>query len=489
MITLGSCGNAPTGESIQERTSVAQFPEGFLWGAGTAAYQIEGAWDQDGKGESIWDCFSHRAGTIFDEHTGDIACDHYHRWQEDLRLISELGLSAYRFSISWPRILPDGRGSPNTVGLTFYERLVDSLLAAGIEPFITLYHWDLPQALQDRGGWATRETVDAYLEFVDVVTRRLGDRVARWTTINEPWVAAHLGYYTGEHAPGERDLVASLRAGHHLLLAHGRAVPVIRSNARSGEVGIALNLAPQTPASPSPADLEAALLVDGEINRWYLDPLAGRGYPRDVIERHRWMLDHVTAGDLDDIAVPIDFLGVNYYTRGVVRSTSVPESSNQEPTVLTSPERTAMGWEVHPEGLTRMLVRLNDEYSFTAYYIMENGAAFEDQLLPSGRVDDPKRIQYLQGHFAAAADAIEAGVPLLGYFVWSLFDNFEWAHGYSKRFGLIYVDFSDQRRIVKSSGHWYRDVITRGGVDQAAGSWSNSSLLSGRLPRTPGGSE
>jgi beta-glucosidase len=440
------------------------FPEGFIWGAATAAYQIEGAWNEDGKGESIWDRFSHTPGTIAHGDRGDVACDHYHRWREDVALMKEVGLQAYRFSISWPRLLPEGRGRLNAAGLDFYSRLVDGLLEAAIEPFITLYHWDLPQALQDQGGWPARATAEAFVEYADLVTRRLGDRVEHWITLNEPFVSAMVGYLEGRHAPGHSDLDEALAAAHHLLLSHGWAIPVIRRNSPGAQVGIALNLSGQTPASPSAADRAAAWQRDGVVNRWFLDPLSARGYPADIVQHHGNLMEFVQAGDLEAIAAPLDFLGVNYYARGVVRSSVVTGAENAPRTVFPNPERTEMGWEVYPEGLYELLGRLHFDYRFPALYVTENGAAYPDRIGPDGQVDDPLRVAFLEEHLAAAARAIGAGVPLRGYFVWSLMDNFEWAHGYSKRFGLIYVDYPTQRRVLKTSAHWYRRVIAANAV-------------------------
>jgi len=440
------------------------FPKGFIWGVATAAYQIEGAWNEDGKGESIWDRFSHTPGKIADGDTGDVACDHYHHWREDVALMKELGLHAYRFSVSWPRLLPEGRGRVNAAGLDFYSRLVDALLEATIEPFITLYHWDLPQALQDQGGWPARDTAEAFVEYADLVTCRLGDRVKHWITFNEPFVSAFVGYLEGRHAPGHSDLDEALAAAHHLLLAHGWAVPVIRRNSPGAQGGITLNLSGQTPASPSVADRAAAWLRDGVINRWFLDPLSARGYPADIVQHYGNPMDFVQAGDLEAIAVPLDFLGVNYYTRGVVRSSVVTEAENAPRTVFPNPDRTEMGWEVYPEGLYEILGRVHFDCRFPALYVTENGAAYPDQIGPDGQVDDPLRAAFLKEHLEAAARAIEAGVPLHGYFAWSLMDNFEWAHGYSKRFGLIYVDYQTQRRILKTSAHWYSQVIAANAV-------------------------
>lgn len=435
------------------------FPKNFILGAATAAYQIEGAWQADGKGESIWDRFSHTPGKVEQGDTGDIACDHYHRWAEDVALMKDLGLKAYRFSISWPRILPAGRGKVNPAGIAFYSRLVDALLEAGIEPFVTLYHWDLPQVLQEAGGWPARMIVEAFAEYAHAVTQPLGDRVKNWITLNELQVVAFIGYEEGRHAPGHKSLYETLAASHHLLLAHSQAVPVIRANCPDGRVGIVLNLTPQVPASPSMPDRKAAWRADGQINRWYLDPLAGRGYPHDMVKDYGIDLDFVQPGDLKQISTPVDFLGINNYTRDILRAKSVSPQENAPVTVFRSSEITEMGWEVHPQGLYTMLGRLHFEYGFPAIYVTENGAAFRDQLSPDGKVDDPERCAYLAGHLAMVNKAIQAGVPVQGYFVWSLLDNFEWAHGYSKRFGIVYIDYPTQRRIPKTSAHWYRSLI------------------------------
>jgi beta-glucosidase len=441
-----------------------EFPERFVWGAATSSYQIEGAWQEDGKGESIWDRFSHTPGSVRDGDTGDVTCDHYHLWREDIALMKEIGLQAYRFSMAWPRLLPEGIGRANQPGLDFYDRLVDGLLEAGIEPFVTLYHWDLPQALQDQGGWPARATAEAFVAYADLASRTLGDRVSQWITLNEPFVSAIVGYLEGRHAPGHSDLDEALAAAHHLLLAHGWAVPVIRRNSPGARVGIVLNLHPQTPASSGAADRAAAWQQDGIINRWFLDPLAARGYPADIVAHYGRPMDSVQAGDVEAIAAPLDFLGVNYYTRGIARSSVVPEAENAPRTVFPRSEQTEMGWEVYPEGLYQILGRVHFDYRFPSIYVTENGAAYLDRIGPEGQVEDPPRVAYLKAHFAEAARAIAAGVPLRGYFVWSLMDNFEWAHGYSKRFGLIHVDYATQQRILKTSARWYRRVIAANGV-------------------------
>jgi beta-glucosidase len=442
----------------------SQFPKGFVWGAATAAYQIEGAWNEDGKGESIWDRFSHTPGHIENGDTGDVACDHYHRWREDIELMKAIGLRAYRFSISWPRVIPDGRGRVNQAGLDFYRHLAEGLLEAGIVPYATLYHWDLPMALQDRGGWPARETVEAFVEYAEVVCGGLDGLVKSWITLNEPRVSAEVGYLDGRHAPGHTNLDETLAAAHHLLLAHGRAVPVIRRHCPDARVGITLDLHPCVPASASEADRRSADLQQAIKSRWYLDPLAGLGYPAEAVEDHSRPMDFVRPGDMEAITAPIDFLGVNYYTREIVRSGAIPENENLPQTVFAADNPTAMGWEVYPQGLQSVLEWLNAVYPFPAYIVTENGAAFDDIVTDDGGVDDPRRVAYIRDHLLAAASAIAGGVPLQGYFVWSLLDNFEWSFGYSKRFGLVRVDFGTQKRTPKASAAWYRDVIAANGL-------------------------
>jgi beta-glucosidase len=443
------------------------FPADFLWGTATSAYQIEGAPHEDGRAPSIWDVFTRSPGAIEDHSTGDVACDHYHRWHEDLDLLQELGVDAYRFSIAWPRILPDGDGPVNEAGLEFYDALVDSLLDAGIKPVATLYHWDLPQALQDQGGWPNRSTAEAFATYADVVSRRLGDRVTHWITHNEPWVAAYLGHYHGIHAPGITDLSAATQAAHHLLLSHGLAVPALRANAPDAEIGITLNLSPVRPANSSSASAEAVRRQDGFVNRWFLDPLYGRGYPRDTMSLFGEDAPAVRPEDLDRIARPIDFLGVNYYRPTYVRA----DPDDQLGVETLSPDAlarrgftiTEMGWPVDPSGLQDLLHRLSADYAPPSIYITENGAAFPDQRSGT-RIADEERVNFFHGHLRAVHAALDNGVPLDGYFAWSLLDNFEWERGYTKRFGLVYVDYDNQERFPKASYYWYRSVIERNAI-------------------------
>lgn len=441
-----------------------KMPDKFLWGAATASYQIEGAAREDGRGESIWDRFCRTPGKVLNADNGDVACDHYHRTAEDVDLMKHLGLMAYRFSISWPRIQPTGSGAVNAAGLDFYDRLVDALLAENIVPFVTLYHWDLPQTLQDRGGWANREIVEQFRAYADIVSRRLGDRVRHWITHNEPWCAAYLGYYNGAHAPGIQDLESTLRAAHHLLLSHGRAVPVLRANSAPGaEVGITLNADCKDPASDSDADRRAAERADAIGNRWFLDPLFLGRYP-DVLLGNRYDLVPVQPGDLEEIGVPLDFLGVNNYSRAVIRAGAAMDGSDDSVVSPPASQYTAMGWEVAPDAFRRLLVRLQRDYNPAALYVTENGAAFDDRLESDGEVRDIDRRNYVRAYLAAARQAVAEGVRLRGYFYWSLLDNFEWAYGYSKRFGITYVDYATQKRTIKQSGHWYARVIKANGA-------------------------
>jgi len=443
--------------------TVRRFPPGFTWGVATSSFQIEGATHADGRGESIWDRYCATPGKIEDGTDGTVACDHYRRWPEDVALMAGLGVNAYRFSVAWPRVLPSGVGAVNGAGLDFYDRLVDGLLAKGITPWVTLYHWDLPQPLEERGGWASRDVVPAFEAYADAVTRRLGDRVNHWITHNEPWCAAVLGYARGEHAPGHKDWSLALKAAHHLLLSHGTTIPIIRANAKGAKAGIVLNPVPGVAASDSAVDRDALRRFDGEFNRWWLDPLHGRGYPEDIVADHRaaghWS-DFVRPGDLEAIAAPTDFLGINYYSRGIIRA-DVPEAHN-EPRLIPAPgpERcTDMGWEVYPDGLRMLLGRLHRDYGTASLVVTENGAAYAHGPDATGEVDDEPRRVYLEGHLGACLDALAEGAPLDGYFAWSMLDNFEWAFGYEKRFGLVHVDYDTQKRTVKRSGRWFADVV------------------------------
>ena len=434
------------------------FPSDFLWGAATASYQIEGAWNADGKGESIWDRFSHTAGKIEDGSSGDVACDHYHRYPEDIALMRQLGLKAYRFSTSWPRVLPAGQGRVNPAGLDFYDRLVDRLLGANIQPFLTLYHWDLPQALQDGGGWLNRATCYAFADYAALLVKRLGDRVRFWTTFNEPAVVMYLGYGMGIHAPGLEDFTTVYQAGHHLLLAHGLAVQAMRAINPTIQAGIVLNHWIADPPSDDPADVAAAELAWQFQETFFPDALFKAHYPQYLYDGDGKALAAVQPGDLALIAQQLDFLGVNSYSRHVIgaqgRVHPVPGS-----------EYTEMDWEVCAPALRRLLNKLNHEYKLPPLYITENGAAFKDVVSPDGKVHDERRLEYLRQHFIQARLAMQDGVDLRGYFVWSLLDNFEWAYGYAKRFGIVHVDYATQARTIKDSGAWYSRVIADNAVD------------------------
>jgi beta-glucosidase len=441
--------------------SLSSLPSDFVWGVATSAYQIEGAHDVDGRLPSIWDTFCRQAGAIDNGDTGDTACDHYNRWREDVGLISEIGADAYRFSIAWPRVIPTGTGAINRKGLDFYSALVDDLLANGITPFVTLYHWDLPQALQNRGGWPSRDTAYAFADYATAVVEALGDRVINWTTLNEPLCSAWLGHLSGSMAPGIKDITKAVPASFHLHLAHGLGVQAIKAAAAlPPEVSIVVNLSPAVPATDRPADLAAAARSDGHTNRWWLDPIFGRGYPQDMVDVYG-VEPPVRGDDLDVIASPIDWLGVNYYFREVV--TDNPEGPGPRVTTVRVPGavETAMPWEVYPQGLQDILVRVNEDYGPQRIYVTENGSAWDDEAGPDGSVNDLARTDYVRTHLQACAGAIARGVPVAGYFAWSLLDNFEWAYGYDKRFGLIRVDYETQERTVKTSGRFYSDVIAR----------------------------
>lgn len=435
------------------------FPTNFTWGAATAAYQIEGAWNEDGKGESIWDRFSHTPGKIFDVSTGDVACDHYHRWPADIALMRRLGIKAYRFSVSWPRILPEGHGRVNQAGLDFYDRLVDALLGANIEPFITLHHWDYPQPLFEKGGWTNRDNLPYFADFSAVVAKRLGDRIRRWTTFNEPNIISLCGYITGEHAPGVKgDLRTALLVTHNLMLAHGQAVQALRAINPKLELGIVISEWGVEPASDDPADVEAARHTWYSRETGFLHPLFNGYYHPEYIDAAGELMPEVRPGDMALISQKLDFLGLNSYSRSVVgaRGPVAP---------IPGSEYTSMGWEVCAPALRRLLNLLNRDYKLPPVYITENGAAFEDVLTPDGKIHDERRLDYLRQHFTQVRLAMQDGVDVRGYFVWSLMDNYEWHFGKSKRFGLIHVDYDTLQRTMKDSGEWFSQVIATNSVD------------------------
>jgi beta-glucosidase len=440
------------------------FPRSVRLGAATAAFQIEGATGADGRGESIWDRFCATPGAVANGDTGDPACDHYRRWEADLDLMAELGLESYRFSIAWPRVQPTGRGPANAAGLGFYRRLTEGLLERGIEPIATLYHWDLPQALQDAGGWGERDTAQRFAEYAELVAAELGDSVSQWITHNEPWVVAFLGHAYGTKAPGIRHWPTALRSSHHLLLSHGLALQALRAQlGELAQVGIALNQYPFHPAGPGDADRDAARRMDGHLNRWFLDPVLRGSYPADMVGLYEGLYgppESIRDGDLALIHAPIDFLGVNYYNPQRIAAAPgvLPLQAVQ---VDPLPPTTAMGWEVNPDGLYEVLTRVRRDYGALPVYITENGAAFDDPPATNGHVEDPERTAYLQGHLAAVARAVADGVDVRRYCLWSLLDNFEWEAGYDKRFGIVHVDFTTQARILKRSALWYRDFIAR----------------------------
>ena len=446
--------------TFQPTPATGPFPAGFLWGAATAAYQIEGAATEGGRGPSIWDTFCATPGRVYRGDTGEIACDHYHRWPEDL------GLGAYPLSLSRSRLQPTGRGPLNPVAVGFYRELLQGLHDRGVRPFVTLYHWDMPQALEDEGGWPARDTALRFGEYAGLVAAALGDLAADWITINEAWVAAFLGYGTGEHAPGRTDRVAALRAAHHLNLAHGLAVQALRA-AGPSRVGTTVLVADVAAASDRDEDVAAARRVDGEANRLFLDPLFRGGYPADMLEHYAPTggFEVVRDGDLATIAAPMDHLGVNHYHHQVVAADPGDQQLGARRLPAEEPT-TSFGWGITPDALRRVLVRVATDYTDLPLYITENGACFDDYVDPEGRVNDVERVDYLAGYFAAAAKAIAEGVDLRGYFVWSLLDNFEWAEGYSKRFGLVFVEYGSQRRIPKASAHWLRERLGAGAVTE-----------------------
>ena len=455
------------------------FPDGFVWGAGTSSYQVEGAVHEDGRGPSIWDLFAHTAGNVANDEHADVTADHYHRWREDVDILAELGLGAYRFSLAWPRIQPDGRGAANPTGLAFYDRLVDALLERGIQPCPTLYHWDLPQALDESGGWLRRETVDRFGEYAELCFRALGDRVRTWFTVNEPWVASTLGYRLGIHAPGHRDLRESIVASHHLLLAHGVAVSRYRasgggavggSDGPRGRIGIVLSMAPTYPGTASESDANAAHGSDGYTNRWYLDPVLTGRYPGDMLElwgRLAGPLEFIQPDDAAAIGAPSDFLGINYYARRVI-GTGRSDDGLPWRVLPADPAvpRTDTGWEITPDALFDLLLRLRADYGDVPILITENGGVFLDQPNPEGRTFDAGRTAFIRDHLVAIHRAIESGVRVAGYFAWSLLDNFEWAEGFRSRFGLVHVDYPTGRRLIKDSGRAYAAMAAANAVEE-----------------------
>jgi beta-glucosidase len=466
------------------------FPDGFVWGVGTSSYQVEGGVHEEGRGESIWDRFSHTPGRVANGDNGDVTSDQFHRWREDVELMASLGVRAYRFSLAWPRIQPDGRGPLNEPGFAYYDRLIDALLERGIEPCPTLYHWDLPQPLEDEGGWLARATVERFGEFAAHCFRRFGDRVRTWFTINEPWVAATLGYRLGIHAPGHRDLGEAVTASHHFLLGHGAAVEAFRASGRDGRIGIVLSMSPTEPASDSDEDRAAAVGSDGYTNRWFLDPVLHGRYPEDMLELFERLTGPLRAIHPDDagrIGTPSDLLGVNYYARRVI---SAGTADGGLPWTVRRPSPdvpwTDTGWEITPTRLTDLLVDLTRDVGDLPILITENGAVFFDAPRPDGRTTDGGRIAFIRSHLAAVHRAIELGAPVAGYFYWSLLDNFEWAEGFRSRFGLVHVDYPTGRRLVKDSGHAYATIIAANGFDATDDELGGRLIEPSERPAGPG---
>ncbi|TDC66311.1 GH1 family beta-glucosidase [Streptomyces hainanensis] len=465
-----------------ETAGALSFPSDFLWGSATAAYQIEGAAREDGRTPSIWDTFARTPGKVLGGDTGDVACDHYHQWQSDIDLMAELGLGAYRFSVSWSRVQPTGRGPAVQRGLDFYRALADGLLERGITPSLTLYHWDLPQELEDAGGWPVRDTAERYAEYARIVGDALGDRVRLWATVNEPFCSSFLGYGSGVHAPGRTEPESVLKAAHHLNLGHGLATQALRSVLpRDAQIGVSLNPGVIRPRTDSPEDRDAARRIDALHTRIFSDPMLHGGYGEDLKQDTARVSDWSFVRDGDEAAIhqPLDYLGLNYYTPTVVSAPVAGRPaarnhahgvSDHSPWVgsesvefhLAPGDRTDMGWVIDPTGLTDLLLRFSREAPGLPLYVTENGAAFDDKQDDSGAVHDPNRIAYLRGHLAAIHEAIGQGADVRGYYLWSLMDNFEWAYGYSKRFGVVHVDFETQRRTPKSSARWYADVAATG---------------------------
>lgn len=443
------------------------FPSNFVWGSATASYQIEGAIKEDGRGESIWDRYSSIPGNVLNGDTGEIACDHYHRYKEDVQLMKKMGLQAYRFSIAWPRVMPNGRGQINQKGLEFYSNLVDELLAAGIEPYVTLYHWDLPQALQDIGGWANEDMPGYFLEYCKAVFDCLGDRVKHWITLNEPYCAAFLGHSEGRQAPGLRDFSTAVRASYYMYVGHGLAVKYFREQKMQGEIGITLNLMGRLPYSDSAEDAQAAVYADGYLNRWFIDPIIKGSYPDDMVEMYRSkgvVLPEFKADDLALMSQPLDFVGLNYYNDFYVKA-----KKDVWPLgfVIENPPHIPVNdrnWPITESGFKTMLLRLKNEYGIEKILITENGASYHDAVSIDHKVQDYARLDYLRRHLISMHEAMQEGVNVTGYFVWSLFDNYEWSFGYTSRFGIVYVDFKTQERIIKESGHWFMSVIEENSV-------------------------
>ncbi|WP_405551744.1 GH1 family beta-glucosidase [Streptomyces sp. NBC_01171] len=443
---------------MSEPIDLAALPTDFRWGTATSAYQIEGAVAEDGRSPSIWDTFSHTPGKIDGDDNGDTACDHYHRWRDDLGLMRQLGVDTYRLSVAWPRVMPGGDGPVNAKGLAFYDELTDALLEAGITPSVTLYHWDLPQVLQDRGGWPERDTAEHFAAYASAVAERLGDRVTHWATLNEPLCSAWIGHLEGKMAPGWTDLTAAVRASYHLLLGHGLATQAVRAAAPDAEIGVVNNLSTVYAATDSPDDVAAARRQDGHVNRWWLDPVHGRGFPADMVEVYGVELPE-KPGDLETIATPLDWLGLNYYMPAHVADDPNGPAPYTRSVRREGVPRTGMDWEIDASGIETLLLRLTEEYGARRIYVTENGSSFPDLVGPDGTVDDPERRAYLESHLAACASAAAKGAPLAGYFAWSLMDNFEWAYGYDKRFGLFHVDYATQARTIKASGRRYAEII------------------------------
>jgi beta-glucosidase len=441
---------------------LSRFPADFCWGAATSSYQIEGAVAEDGRTPSIWDTFAATPGRVAHGEDGSVAIDHYHRWRDDLDLMAELGLNAYRFSVAWPRVQPDGVGTGNAPGIAFYDRLVDGLLERGITPWATLYHWDLPEALEQAGGWPSRDTAQHFADYTSIIAEAVGDRVKHWITLNEPWCAAFLGYASGIHAPGRTDGADAVAASHHLLLGHGLAVQRLREIVPDAQVGVTVNLYPVTPMDDSGRHDDAVRRIDGLMNRWFLDPLLTGGYPKDVLADLAPVTDaaFILDGDTETIHQPLDFLGVNYYTRHVVGAGLWPGSSEVRFQLENGLPRTATGWDVDPAGLVDILTQVQRDYPPIPVYLTENGAAFDDEVV-DGTVRDADRIDYIRSHLASLATMREQGMDIRGYFAWSLMDNFEWAEGYDKRFGIVHVDYETQVRTPKDSARWYADLIRR----------------------------